>query len=117
LSEFPPAELHFLLDRDGSLIVFQEKGASWAGLLAFSTESLARSFCDRSRLDVAEIVSIASADVDSLARLIADVKRRAVRNLLFDLDYATGRCTRVEFDGDRLGSATGHQFTPEPRRG
>ncbi|MGH7949564.1 MAG: hypothetical protein ACREQF_10090, partial [Candidatus Binataceae bacterium] len=100
----------------GSLIVFQQNDASWAGLLAFTTETKARGFCATSRLDVAEIVSIDAHDRESIARLIADVKRRAVRNLLLDLDYATGRCTRVEFEGDSFGPAVEHQFAPDDRR-
>ena len=115
MSEFHAKELHFLLDRTGALIVFQEKGASWAGLLAFTSEDRAREFCRTSRLDVVEVVSIAGDDRESIARLIDDVKRRAVRNLLLDLDYATGRCMRVEFDGSALGPAIEHQFTPEDR--
>jgi hypothetical protein len=111
-----PEELHLLLDRDGSLIVFQQKDASWAGLLGFSTEDRAREFCATSRLDVAEIVSIARDDRESISHLIADVKRRAVRNLLLDLDYATGRCLRVEFDGECFGAAVEHQFTPGGHR-
>jgi hypothetical protein len=116
LSGFHARELYLLLDRAGALIVFQERGASWAGLLAFTTEDRAREFCRISRLDVAEVVSIAGDDRESIARLIGDVKRRAVRNLLLDLDYATGRCLRVEFDGSALGPAVEHQFTPEDRR-
>ncbi|MGH7863813.1 MAG: hypothetical protein ACREQB_02410 [Candidatus Binataceae bacterium] len=111
-----PAELHLLLDRDGSLIVFQQKDASWAGLLAFTTEERARAFCATSHLEVAEIVAISSDDRESIARLIAGVKRRAVRNLLLDLDYATGRCARVEFDGDSFGPALEHQFAPAGHR-
>jgi len=98
--------------------VFQEKRASWAGVLAFSSEERARGFCRASNLDVAEVAAISADDRDAAARLIADVKRRAVRNLLLDLDYETGRCIRGEFEGDGFGAATEHQFTSpgEPRR-
>ena len=118
MSALPCEELHFLLDRSGALIVFQEKRASWAGVLAFSSEERAREFCRASGLDVAEVAAISAGDRDAAARLIADVKLRAVRNLLLDLDYQTGRCTRVEFEGDGFGAATEHQFTAAnpPRR-
>ena len=103
-------ELHFLLDPDGALVAFQEKSASWMSLLAFSTVDIAQDLIADSGLKASEIVSIASGDADSIARLIRTVKQRAIRNLLLDLDYKTGRCLRVEFVGERLGDATEHQF-------
>jgi hypothetical protein len=106
-----PSELHFLLDGAGALIVFQEKDASWAGVLAFSSEDRAREFLRQSKLEAAEIAAIATGDRAGVAQLIALVKRRAVRNLLLDLDYATGKCIRVEFQGDALGGGASHQFS------
>jgi hypothetical protein len=105
-------ELNFLLDDAGALIAYQEKGASWAGVLAFSTEERAREFCRQSHVDASEVAAIATDDREAVARLITDVKRRAIRNLLLDLDYRTGKCTRIEFDGDGLGAAAEHQFAP-----
>lgn len=108
--------LHFLLGKDGALIVFEEKDTAWAGVLAFSSEELARQFCRLSRLEVAELASIATADQESIAALIREVKRRAVRYLLLDLDYRTGRCIQVEFEGDHLGASCERQFTPRRHR-
>jgi hypothetical protein len=112
LSAIGVSELWFLLDAAGALIVYQQTGASWAGVLAFSSEERAREFCRASNLEVAEVASIAAGDASAVASLIASVKRRAVRNLLLDLDYRTGACTRIEFDGDALGAATAYQFAP-----
>lgn len=111
-----PAELHFLLDDSGAIVVFQEKGASWAGVLAFSTEEKAWQFCHDSNLDAKETAAIASADPEAIAQLVNTVKRRAVRYLLLDLDYRTGGCIQVEFEGDRLGAVAERQLTPEARR-
>ena len=112
MSELIPAEIHLLLDSAGALIVFQEKGAAWAGVLAFTTEDKARDFCARSNLDAAEIGAIATGDREAVAALVSSIKRRAIRNLLLDLDYKTGRCTQIDFDGDAFGAATPRQFTP-----
>ncbi len=112
MSAIAGKELFFLLDRAGALIVYQEKGASWAGLLAFSSEAKAEEFRRASNLDVAEVAAIVADDRDAVARLIAAVKPRAVRNLLLDLDYRTGHCTEVAFEGDRLGASRERQFTP-----
>jgi hypothetical protein len=109
------SELHFLLDSSGALIVFQEKDASWVGVLAFSTEDNAREFCRVSNLDAAEIASISPADPEAVAALIRSVKHRAVRNLLLDLDYKTGVCTQVEFDGEQFGESAPRQMTPPAR--
>jgi len=105
-------EFHFLLDSSGALIVFQETDAPWASVLAFSTEELARDFIRRSKLEVAEIATISAADRGEMAELIRTLKPRAVRNLLLDLDYATGQCRAIEFEGDALGISRDHQLTP-----
>jgi hypothetical protein len=107
-----PKELHLLLDSAGALIVFQEKGATWAGVLAFSSEDKAREFCRTSNLDAAEVAAIATDDTQAVAILIASIKRRAIRNLLLDLDYKTGACTQIDFEGDSFGAIAPRQFTP-----
>lgn len=107
-----PTELHLLLDSAGALIVFQEKCATWAGVLAFSSEDRAREFCRVSNLDAAEVAAISTSDPDAVAGLIASIKRRAIRNLLLDLDYKTGACTQIDFEGDSFGDAIAHQLTP-----
>ncbi|HXW84796.1 MAG TPA: hypothetical protein VEJ86_10355 [Candidatus Binataceae bacterium] len=116
MSALAHTELHFLLDDQGSLIVYQESGAPWAGVLAFSSEPRAREFLRQSNLAAAEIAAIATSDRDAIAELIKNLKPRAIRNLLLDLDYRTGRCTRVEFEGEALGAAADHQFEPNNRR-
>jgi hypothetical protein len=107
-----PKEFHFLLDSTGALIVFQETGSSWANVLAFSTESRAREFIRQSKLEVAEIAAIAASNGAEMAKLIRSVKPRAVRNLLLDLDYASGACLAVEFEGDALGIARDFRLSP-----
>lgn len=107
-----PNEVYLLLDSAGALIVFQEKSATWAGVLAFSDEDKARDFCRVSNLDAAEVAALSTDDPDAVAGLIASIKRRAIRNLLLDLDYKTGACTQIDFEGDALGAATPRQFTP-----
>ena len=109
-----PGELYLLLDRDGALIVFQESGSSWAGVLGFTSEEKAREFLAASHLDAAEIAAIDRGDPASVAGLVAGVKPRAVRYLLLDLDYRTGRCIQIEFEGDRLGFERERQLTPRP---
>ena len=104
-------ELHFLLDSEGAIIAYQEKDQSWAGALAFSSEELARKFAALSRLDAAEIAAIAADDRASVAALIAALKRRPIRYLLLDLDYHTGKCRQVDFEGDALGAAHEREFT------
>ena len=109
-------ELHFLLDSGGALIVYEEKDTCWAGALAFSTQALARDFCRISKLEVADLAAIETDDRASVAALIGELKRRAVRYLLLDLDYRSGRCVQIEFDGDSLGASREKQFSPrEPR--
>lgn len=108
----PASELHFLLDADGALIAYQEKAHSWAGALAFSDETAARRFVDQSRLAAAEVAAIDTADQASIAALISSLKRRPIRYLLLDLDYQTGRCRQVDFDGDRFGAIKDRQFIP-----
>jgi hypothetical protein len=80
-------ELHFLLDRGGSLIVFQETESAWAGVLAFTSEQKARDFIATSHLDVAEIAAIDRGDAEAVVALVTNVKRRAVRYVLLDLEY------------------------------
>ncbi len=103
-------ELHFLLDSHGALIAFQNTGASWAAVLAFTSEPRAREFVRLSNLDAAEIAAIDSADAAAVAELVRNVKRRAIRNLLLDLDYASGKCLAIEFEGDALGIAHDYQL-------
>ena len=104
------AELNFLLDAAGAVIAFQEKNQSWAGALAFSSEAAARRFIAASHLEVAELVTIAVEDQASVAALIAAMKKRPIRYLLLDLDYQSGGCRQVDFDGARLGAVTPRQF-------
>lgn len=111
-----PREIHLLLDAAGGLIAFQEKGAPWAGVLGFSSEERAREFCRISNLDAAEVAAISTGDGQAVAGLISSVKRRAIRNLILDLDYKTGACTQVEFAGDAFGAAAARQFTPQANR-
>ena len=106
------SEIYFLLDGGGSIVVYQEKDTSWLGVLAFSSEDNARAFVEASKLEVSDIVAIASSDAQSIAGLIAQVKKRLVRNLLLDLDYASGECTIVEFEGDHLGPTRNWRFEP-----
>lgn len=115
MSAIPAAELHFLLDRSGAVIAFQQKDESWAGALAFSTEEHARRFIAASRVDAAEIAAIATDDHEAIAALLAALKKRPIRYLLLDLDYRTGQCQQVEFAGARLGRAVARQFEPKTR--
>lgn len=108
-------ELYFLLDR-GSLVVYREKDASWVGVLAFSSEQKAHDFLAASKLEASEIAAVSTADLDSLGRLISQVKRCAAKNLLLDLNWSTGQCVVVEFEGERLGRARQWQFKPRSRR-
>ncbi len=112
MSSSLPKELHLLLDSAGAVIVFQEKGATWAGVLAFSSEEKAREFCRTSNLDAAEVAAISADDTQAVATLIASIKRRAIRNVLLDLDYKTGACTQIDFEGDAFGAIAPRQFTP-----
>ena len=109
-------EIYFLLDGAGSLVVYQEKDTSWLGVLAFSSEANARAFVEASKLEVSEVVAIAASDAESIAGLIAQVKKRMVRNLLLDLDYVSGECTIVEFEGDHLGPTRRWQFEPKHKK-
>jgi hypothetical protein len=103
-------ELHFLLDREGAIIAFQEKDQSWAGALVFSSEALAQLFIAASRVEVAEVAAVASADDESIAALVTALKKRPIRYLLLDLDYHSGACRQVEFEGTSLGSVTPRQL-------
>lgn len=111
MNELDCSELHFLLDRDGAIIAFQEKDNSWAGALAFSNEERARKLVASSHLDVAEIASIATDDRESIATLVSAMKRRLIRYVLLDLDYHTGLCRQVEFEGESFGAVKERQFT------
>jgi hypothetical protein len=110
------SDIYFLLDGGGSLVVYQEKDTSWLGVLAFSSEATAREFVEASKLEVSDVVAIAASDAESIAGLIAQLKKRLVRNLLLDLNYTSGECTIVEFEGDRLGPMRKWQFEPKHRR-
>jgi hypothetical protein len=110
VSALASKELHFLLDAEGALIAFQEKEQSWAGALVFSSEQNARRFIELSHLEVAEIASLAADDRDSIAALIAAMKRRPIRYALLDLDYHSGQCMQLDFEGDGFGTATERQF-------
>ena len=103
-------ELHFLLDSGGAIIAFQEKDQSWAGALAFSTEESARRFVQQSRLEVAEIAAVATDDRASISALIAAMKRRPIRYVLLDLDYQSGKCRQIDFEGDDFGAVRERQF-------
>ena len=103
-------ELYFLLDADGAIIAYQEKEQSWAGALAFSSEELARTFLHASHLEAAEIVAIDTEDRPNLGVLITALKRRPIRYLLLDLNFQTGACRQVDFEGDGLGAIRERQF-------
>ena len=113
MSGIETAELNFLLDRAGAVIAFQEKDQSWAGALAFSSEEKARRFIETSRVEVSEIATLATDDEEGIAGLIAVLKKRPIRYLLLDLDYRTGECQQVDFEGARLGRAVARQFAPK----
>lgn len=110
-------ELHFLLDHGGAIIAYQEKEQSWAGALAFSSEESARKFVELSHLDVAEIAAIARDDHASVAALITALKLRPIRYLLLDLDYHTGKCHQVDFEGSGFGAMRERQFIAKHRHG
>ena len=107
-------ELNFLLDREGAIVAFQEKDQSWAGALVFSSEDLARRFVAASQLEVADVASISTDDSDSIAALITALKKRPIRYLLLDLDYRTGACHQIDFEGTQLGAVTPRQFVARP---
>ncbi|MGH7915802.1 MAG: hypothetical protein ACREPW_14320 [Candidatus Binataceae bacterium] len=111
MSTLAARELHLLLDQAGALIVYQEEGAHWAGVLAFSSEQRVRDFISISRLEVAETGAIDSADPAQVSSLINAVKQRAVRYLLLDLDWRSGECVQVEFEGSSFGAACERRFT------
>ena len=112
MTSIAPTELYFLLDAAGAIIAYQEKEQSWAGALAFSTEELARNFMRVSRLEAAEIVAIERQDRANLQALVTTLKQRPIRYLLLDLDYQTGMCQQVDFEGDGLGAVRVRQFVP-----
>jgi hypothetical protein len=104
-------EFHFLLDSDGAVIAFQEKDQSWAGALAFSSEALANDFLRLSHLDAAEIATVEADDKESIAALVVALKKRPIRYLLLDLDYRSGNCRQIDFEGNSLGAITERRFT------
>jgi hypothetical protein len=112
LSALAAKELHLLLDSSGALIVYQEEGTHWAGVLGFSSEERAREFVAASHLDAAETGAIDPADPTQVASLVEAVKRRAVRFLLLDLDWRSGQCVQVEFEGNSFGASRERRFTP-----
>jgi hypothetical protein len=112
LSALAAKELHLLLDSSGALIVYQEEGTHWAGVLGFSSEERARGFVAISNLEAAETGAIDPADPAQVASLINAVKQRAVRYLLLDLDWRSGQCVQVEFEGSFFGAASERRFTP-----
>jgi len=112
LNALATKELHLLLDSSGALIVYQEEGTHWAGVLGFSSEARAREFVAQSHLEVAETGAIDPADPAQVASLVNAVKQRAVRYLLLDLDWRSGECVQVEFDGSSFGASRARRFTP-----
>ena len=112
MSAFAASELHLLLDAAGALVAYQEEGSSWAGVLGFSSEACARQFVAASQLDAAEIATIDPADPEQVASLVNAAKRRAMRYLLLDLDWQSGECRQVEFDGVAFGEVSERRFSP-----
>ncbi len=112
MSTFAAKELQLLLDSAGALIVYQEEGTHWTGVLGFSSQERAREFVAASRLEVAEVGAIDPADPAQVASLVNAVKQRAVRYLLLDLDWRSGECVQVEFEGNSFGAARERRFTP-----
>jgi hypothetical protein len=110
-------EFYFLLDPEGAIVAYQEKELSWAGALAFSSEELARNFLHASHLEAAEIVAVDTEDHANLRTLITTLKRRLIRYLLLDLNYQTGACRQVDFDGEGLGAIRERQFVAQYPRG
>ena len=49
--------------------------------------------------------------------LIAAMKRRPIRYALLDLDYHSGHCTQIDFEGDGFGATTERQFVAAHRHG
>jgi len=47
--------------------------------------------------------------------LITAMKRRPIRYALLDLDYHTGLCKQIDFEGDAFGKATERQFVAAHR--
>lgn len=112
MSALTVKELHLLLDSAGALIVYQEDGTHWSGVLGFSSQQRAREFVATSRLEVAEIAAIDPADPVQASSLVNALKQRTVRYLLLDLDWRSGECLQVEFEGDSFGAARDRRFTP-----
>ena len=112
MSALAAKELHLLLDSSGALIVYQEEGTHWAGVLGFSSEERAARVRRASHLDAAETAAIDPADPAQVASLVNAVKQRAVRYLLLDLDWRSGECVQVEFEGNSFGASRERRFTP-----
>ena len=112
MSALAAKELHLLLDSSGALIVYQEEGTHWAGVLGFSSEARAREFVAKIHLEVAETGAMDPADPAQVASLVNAVKQRAVRYLLLDLDWQSGECVQVEFEGSSFGASHERRFTP-----
>jgi hypothetical protein len=115
MADFPTSELHFLLRPDGSLVAYQEDGAAWAAVVAFSTDDLARNFCRDSGLTGAQIAAIDPNDSQSVAALVRQIKMSAIRFIFLDLDYRSGHATRIQLESDRLGARSDYQVTPARR--
>jgi hypothetical protein len=113
---FDSDELCFLADESGALVAYQETGASWISLLAFTTEKKALQFRQDSGLSRCAIVGLDLADTSSMQALIAQAKRQTVRSLLVDLDFHTGRCREVGFVGLSLATPTERQLAPKAVR-
>ncbi len=108
-------ELCFLADEAGALIAYQETGASWTSLLAFSDEEKALEFRRRGGLVNCAVVAIDLADEASVRALITQVKRRAVRSLLLDLNFDSGHCQEVELIGQAFANPTERRLAPKAR--
>lgn len=101
------------------MVAYQEKEAPWAGVLAFSSEELARRFWRESGCQAREVAALPVADRAAVGSLIRQVKGRAIRCLFLDLDYRRGICLQVEFEGEDFGEAREKRFTtttPPPHR-
>ena len=115
MAEFSPTELHFLLRPDGSLVAYQEEASSWAAVVAFSSIDLAATFCRDSGINDAQIAAIDPDDSQSIAALVGQIKKRAIRFILLDLNYRSGRGVRIQLEADHLGAHSDYQVTPARR--
>jgi hypothetical protein len=115
MADFPTTELHFLLRPDGSLVAYREDGSSWAAIVAFSSADLASTFCRDSGINDAQIAAVDPTDSQSIAALVGQIKMSAIRFILLDLDYRSGRSVRIQLEADRLGERSDYQVTPARR--